>query len=168
MSKSIRETIDDLFSLHPQVSSGDVAAAAGVSRQAAHYHFKKMEKSGLVRHEGAGRTAHYVRNTLRSAEYSLQGLSDSDVWTLEHRALKDLDLVILDNPAVVANLNFTFTALPALWAISAISETIAITAIIAVAATTTIVTVITTTTIIAAIALIEVASLRLRALASCI
>ena len=109
MSKSIRETIDDLFSLHPQVSSGDVAAAAGVSRQAAHYHFKKMEKSGLVRHEGAGRTAHYVRNTLRSAEYSLQGLSDSDVWTLEHRALKDLDLVILDNPAVVANLNFTFT-----------------------------------------------------------
>ena len=109
MTRSIRQTIDELFSLHPQVSSGDVAAAANVSRQAAHYHFKKMEKVGIVRHEGAGRTAHYVRNTLRSARYTIEGLSESDVWALEHKALKDLDPVILDNPVVVSNLNFTFT-----------------------------------------------------------
>lgn len=109
MSKSIRETIDELFSSQPKVSSGAVAAAAGVSRQAAHYHFKKMERSGLVRQEGAGRTAHYVRNALRSARYAIEGLSESDVWTLEHRALRVLDPEILDNPVVVANLNFTFT-----------------------------------------------------------
>ncbi|MEI8050727.1 MAG: DUF4325 domain-containing protein [Actinomycetes bacterium] len=109
MSKSIQETIFELFSLRPQITSGDVAVAAGVSRQAAHYHFKKLQKSGLVRQEGAGRTAHYVRCSLRSARYGIQGLSESDVWTLEHRALKDLDPMILDNPALVANLNFTFT-----------------------------------------------------------
>ncbi|MEI6700416.1 MAG: DUF4325 domain-containing protein [Actinomycetota bacterium] len=109
MSKPIQQTIDELFSLHPRVSSGDVAAAAGVTRQAAHYHFKKMERIGLVRHEGAGRTAHYVRNTFHSSRYLIEGLSESVVWTLEHRVLKDLDPVILDNPIVVANLNFTFT-----------------------------------------------------------
>jgi hypothetical protein len=33
---SVTDTIDKLFSVHETITSGDVAAAAGVSRQAAH------------------------------------------------------------------------------------------------------------------------------------
>ncbi len=109
MSKPIQQTINELFSLRPEVSSGQVALAAGVSRQAAHYHLKKLENLGLVRHIGSGRTAHYIRATLRSSHYPIEGLSESAAWALERKALSDLDPTMLDNPEVVANLNFTFT-----------------------------------------------------------
>jgi len=101
--------IERLFDSRESVTSGQVARAAGVSRQAAHYHLKALERRGQVVHLGAGRGGHYRRVAQRVTTYPLAQLEEGDVWTLERSALKALDLPILDNPLVPRILDFTFT-----------------------------------------------------------
>lgn len=105
----VRQAIERLLEAKGTVSSGEVAAAANVSRQAAQYHLRKMVDSGDLVGEGAGRSAHYRRLAQFAWRYDLDGLSESDVWTQEHRALQERDLEIFDNQKVKPILQFAFT-----------------------------------------------------------
>jgi hypothetical protein len=105
----IATQIRSLFEAHDTITSGQVARAAGVSRQAAHYRLKEMEARGDIVHEGAGRAGRYRRRAQRETHYPLQGLKEDEVWGEESRALRELDLAVFDNPKVRPVLNFTFT-----------------------------------------------------------
>jgi hypothetical protein len=109
MRTSIATTIKNLFETHDVITSGQVARAADVSRQAAHYKLKEMEAHGDIVHEGAGRGGRYRRRAQRQTQYPLQDLTEDDVWGDEIRALKQMDLAIFDNPRVRPILNFVFT-----------------------------------------------------------
>jgi anti-sigma regulatory factor (Ser/Thr protein kinase) len=109
MQPSIRAAIEALFVSHETITSGQVAKTAGVSRQAAHYHLKELERQGDIIHEGAGRGGRYRRRASRQAEYSLRGLKEHEVWGEEWLALRQMDLGVFDNPKVKAILNFAFT-----------------------------------------------------------
>jgi anti-sigma regulatory factor (Ser/Thr protein kinase) len=109
MPTSVPAVIDKLFASREVITSGEVATAAGVSRQAAHYHLKAMEKRGEVIHEGAGRGGRYRRRSQLAAEYPLDGLEEHVVWTEEYYALKKMDPPVLDNARVKPILDFAFT-----------------------------------------------------------
>jgi biotin operon repressor len=106
---SIPAVIDRLFASREAVTSGEVAAAAGVSRQAAHYHLKAMEKQGQLVHEGAGRGGRYRRRAQLTTQYGIEGLEEHVVWADDYYLLKKLDLPVFDNPKVKPILDFAFT-----------------------------------------------------------
>ena len=59
-ARTVREIVDDLLLTRGAFSSGDLARAAGVSRQAVHRHLKAMIARGELAAEGKGRAARYV------------------------------------------------------------------------------------------------------------
>jgi DNA-binding transcriptional ArsR family regulator len=63
-------------------SAGEVAAAAKISRQAAHKRLRALVKAGMLVLEGAGRGARYRRTGHRPAVFSLslRGLDEAEVW----------------------------------------------------------------------------------------
>lgn len=69
-----------------RVSSGEVAAAAGVTRQAAHYHLRRMVGTGELRAVGAGRGRRYELRTEWSERLAAHGLEEDGVW---RRVLED-------------------------------------------------------------------------------
>lgn len=105
----VRQAIERLLEAKGTVSSGEVAAAAHVSRQAAQYQLRKMVERGDLVAEGAGRSAHYRRLAQFVQRYDLEGLSESDVWTYENRVLQERDFAIFDNPKIKPILQFAFT-----------------------------------------------------------
>jgi hypothetical protein len=109
MGTSIAAEIEGLFASRETITSGQVARAAGVSRQAAHYQLKQLERNGDVIHEGAGRGGRYRRRAQRQTKYPLHDLDEKEVWGEESSALKQMDLVVFDNPRVRPILNFVFT-----------------------------------------------------------
>lgn len=106
---SVSDAIEQLFASSPAISSGQVAAVSGVTRQTAHHRLKELAKRGDVVKEGAGRGTRYRRNAQRSTAYSLQDLKEHEVWTEEYFALKQMDLAVFDNPKVKPILDFVFT-----------------------------------------------------------
>src|SRR5262249_55900660 len=56
------------------VTSGEVAKAAGVTRQAAHYNLRRMSAQGLLSREGAGRGSRYRRVATFLGSWSLAGV----------------------------------------------------------------------------------------------
>ena len=109
MRVSIAAVITNLFETHETITSGQVARAAGVSRQAAHYKLKDIEAHGDIIHEGAGRGGRYRRRSQRQTEYFLPDLTEDEVWGDESTALRSMDLAIFDNPKVMPILHFAFT-----------------------------------------------------------
>jgi hypothetical protein len=109
MSTSIAAEIERLFASREIITSGQVARSAGVSRQAAHYKLKELERNGDIIHEGAGRGGRYRRRAQRQTQYALHDLKEHEVWGQEYSALKQMDLAIFDNPKVRPILNFVFT-----------------------------------------------------------
>ena len=101
--------IEQLLSTQDTVTSGDVAKAAHVSRQAAHYQLSAMAARGELEHQGAGRGSRYFRRALLTFRYKLDGLAEDTVWAEEKAELQRRDLEILDNPRLLPLLNFTFT-----------------------------------------------------------
>ena len=88
------------------LTSGDVAIEAGVTRQAAHYHLKRMVEAGELESVGAGRGSHYIDRTLWWARLETSGLEEDVVWkrvTEEAATLK----VMSPNARNVANYAFT-------------------------------------------------------------
>lgn len=79
-----RGTIDEVIRLlvadRGEVSAGEVARAAGVTRQAAHNHLAQMVKTGELERLGAGRGTRYVRSADLFLRYPLQGLEEDRVW----------------------------------------------------------------------------------------
>jgi anti-sigma regulatory factor (Ser/Thr protein kinase) len=109
MRTSITAEIEALFAYNETITSGQVAQAAGVSRQAAHYNLKEMERRGDIIHEGAGRSGRYRRRAQRRTTYLLDGLKEDEVWGEENIALKQMDLAIFSNSNIQPILNFAFT-----------------------------------------------------------
>jgi hypothetical protein len=105
----VETAIDRLLAAREFITSGEVASAAGVTRQAAHYHLKNLESRNQLVHSGAGRGGRYRRPAQRTTEYPLSGLQEDLVWTTENSHLKRLDLEIFDNPRVEPILNYSFT-----------------------------------------------------------
>jgi DNA-binding Lrp family transcriptional regulator len=77
---SVPGIIDELLKGSGSVSSGEVARAAGVTRQAAHYHLRRLADEGMLRRTGAGRGARYepVLDLLRT--YPLPGVREELIW----------------------------------------------------------------------------------------
>ena len=72
--------IRSLLSESGEVSSGQVARALGVTRQAAHYHLARLLEDGEVRRLGRGRSARYESAASFARTYTLASLSESEVW----------------------------------------------------------------------------------------
>ena len=79
--ESVPWVIHELLEERGEVSSGDIALAAAVTRQAAHYHLKRMVEAGELRPVGAGRTRRYARLFTWTEQYDLDGLEEDRVWT---------------------------------------------------------------------------------------
>lgn len=109
MASSVPAVIERLFAASDVVTSGEVAAASGVTRQAAHHHLRALVESGELVREGAGRGARYRRRSLRSTKYTVAGLQEDRVWMEEYSALRRMDLDIFDNPKVKPILDFAVT-----------------------------------------------------------
>ncbi|MHB8244618.1 MAG: hypothetical protein ACYDGN_04550 [Acidimicrobiales bacterium] len=98
-----------LLAAQDTVTSGDVARAAGVSRQAAHYRLRAMAERGELLHEGAGRGSRFRRSAFLSYQYDIAGLSEDRVWAEEDAELRRGALQILDNPRIRPLRNFVLT-----------------------------------------------------------
>jgi hypothetical protein len=84
MSKRKADSIPELIRLltgdHGSVTAGEVAKAAGVTRQAAHYHLARMVREGELRRIGAGRGSRYELDADLDRSYPLEGLEEDRVW----------------------------------------------------------------------------------------
>lgn len=105
----VRGTIDALLDAHARVTAGEVALAAGVTRQAAHYHLARMVREGEIELVGRGRGAHYRRLVVCANRYPLAGLSEDAVWLAERRALELAGAEEFSLPNVQRILAFAFT-----------------------------------------------------------
>ena len=77
---TIPELIRVLAADHGSVTAGEVGKAAGVTRQAAHYHLVRMVREGELRRVGAGRGSKYVPDADLDRPYPLKGLEEDRVW----------------------------------------------------------------------------------------
>ena len=89
-TETVPDVISKLLVTQTYVTSSEVATAAHVTRQAAHYHLSRMAESGLLVHEGARRSSRYRSNAQRSARYAIEGRSEHEVWGAEKPALGEL------------------------------------------------------------------------------
>jgi anti-sigma regulatory factor (Ser/Thr protein kinase) len=91
------------------LTSGDLAQAAGVTRQAAHRHLNQLVTEGTLRREGAGRGARY---RLRAARIEVRrpraGLDEFSVWEVIERGVPELAAQSRD---VQATLHYVVTEL---------------------------------------------------------
>jgi anti-sigma regulatory factor (Ser/Thr protein kinase) len=96
--KGIEEIVNKLLREHDEVRAGTVAELAGVSRQAAHRHLASFVEGGLLKREGKGRAARYVRTSRQpyQKKYLLKGLSEEAVW--DEFRMKAPSLKELTNP----------------------------------------------------------------------
>ena len=79
-AQSIPELIRVLAADRGSVTSGEVAKAAGVSRQAAHHHLVRMVRERELLRVGAGRGSRYVPDADLDRSYPLEGLEEDRVW----------------------------------------------------------------------------------------
>jgi len=79
-ARAIPEVIRLLVADQGSATSGEVAAAAGVTRQAAHYHLAEMVRDGELRRVGAGRGSRYVADADFDRTYPREGLEEDRVW----------------------------------------------------------------------------------------
>ncbi len=105
----VPEVIERLFAARTTITSSEVAASAGVTRQAAHYHLSRMVERGLLVAEGAGRSSHYRLRAHHSNSYALASLTEHEVWGDEQIALRQIDPDILEPSNLRQLLTFTFT-----------------------------------------------------------
>lgn len=78
--KGVPEAIARLLSRRDSISAGEVAATAGVTRQAAHYHLSRMVGWGGLEMVGRGRAARYRRSALFTRRYPRRGLDEDQIW----------------------------------------------------------------------------------------
>jgi anti-sigma regulatory factor (Ser/Thr protein kinase) len=107
--QSVPEVIRRLFAARTYITSGDVAIAAGVTRQGALYHLSRMTEQGLLIRDGLKRGARYRLSALRWHDYLLKGLSENEVWGNERIFLRDLAPEVLETPNVLKIVQYAFT-----------------------------------------------------------
>ncbi|MFQ5743215.1 MAG: ATP-binding protein, partial [Acidobacteriota bacterium] len=87
----IDQVIERLLAEWGSIASRHIAGVAGVSRQTAHTHLRKMVESGRLIREGAGRGVHYRRAQPRHHFiYQRQGLEEHKVWEEVRQEVPDL------------------------------------------------------------------------------
>jgi anti-sigma regulatory factor (Ser/Thr protein kinase) len=102
----IDEAIDALIAGAGHVTSGQVAREAKVSRQAAHYHLRRLADAGRLRRIGAGRGSRYVLAVDFHRAYSLEGLREDAAWGEVRQEVKS----VAEAPPIAAKaLRFAFT-----------------------------------------------------------
>jgi anti-sigma regulatory factor (Ser/Thr protein kinase) len=84
------------------VSAGEVAEAAGITRQAAHYHLSHMVEAGELFLRGAGRGAHYVVATAFARTYPTAGLHEDAVWREVVAATPELEALPVNVRSILA------------------------------------------------------------------
>jgi DNA-binding Lrp family transcriptional regulator len=87
-------------------TAGKVAQAAGVSRQAAHYHLAELVRDGELLRIGAGRGSRYVPNADLDRRYPLEGLEEDRVWDEIERDVPEFEAA---PPNVHSILRYSFT-----------------------------------------------------------
>jgi len=105
-SDSIPHLIRDLLAEKNEVSSGEVAEIAGVTRQAAHYHLRRMVETGEITAAGAGRASRYVRRSLWTKRFLLEGLQEDRVWNELYNGTSEVEALPEDAGAIA---RFAFT-----------------------------------------------------------
>jgi anti-sigma regulatory factor (Ser/Thr protein kinase) len=108
-SGAIASAIEVLFESQTCITTAEVAAEAGVTRQAAHAHLAKMMAEGEIVPEGARRSTRYRRLASSEHIYELKDLDENEVWANEKRVVKSLDAEIVEINNVAQILNFAFT-----------------------------------------------------------
>ena len=108
-TETVPEVIERLFGARTHITSADVAAAAGVSRQYAHRQLSQMVADGLLVHEGNRRSSNYRPNYQRTAAYAIDGATENEIWGVERIALRELDPNVADASNVLRIVNFAFT-----------------------------------------------------------
>src|SRR5947208_4344130 len=102
---SVKDVIRELLGQRDRVSAGEVAARAGVTRQAAHRHLAQLVASGELALEGHGRGARYRRLVDFVEIYPLTGLEEDRVWQRVLSAVPGFG----EPPNVRSILNYSFT-----------------------------------------------------------
>lgn len=103
---NVAAAVEALLAAQGEVSAGEAARAAGVTRQAAHYHLRRLVDAGVVRRVGAGRGSRYVRAVELHRTYGLAGLREDDVWD---EVSGDVDALGEARPNVAKTMRFAFT-----------------------------------------------------------
>lgn len=77
-----REVVERLLQRRPDFRTGEAAAAAGISRQAAHRRLAALVLAGELEREGEGRGARYRRGERSGGTlvYARRGLEEDRVW----------------------------------------------------------------------------------------
>lgn len=93
--KEVKEEIRALLRGGP-VSSGEIAAELGITRQAAHYHLRAMLEDGEIARlgPGHGRGTKYVVTSIASFGVPLEGAEEDEVWRERMAALDPLRILI--------------------------------------------------------------------------
>ncbi len=107
--ENVPDAISRLLAGQTYITSPEVAAAANVTRQAAHYHLSRLAERGVLVHEGARRSSRYRLAAQRSATYPLEGLTEDEVWGNERLALRKVEPEFEERPNVLRILIFGFT-----------------------------------------------------------
>jgi anti-sigma regulatory factor (Ser/Thr protein kinase) len=79
--QNVKDVIRELLHDRGEVSSADVQVAAGVTRQAAHYHLRSMLEAGEIELVGRGRSARYQLPQRRTIRRPLRGLEEHVLWS---------------------------------------------------------------------------------------
>lgn len=110
MSKRKAQSIPELIRVFAAdrgfVTAGEVAKAAGVTRQAAHYHLVRMVRAGELRRIGEGRGSRYIPDADLDRPYPLEGLEEDRVWD---DVVGDLPAIPDAPPKVLSIMRYAFT-----------------------------------------------------------
>lgn len=88
-SRNVREVLEQLLALSGALTSRDLAAALGMTRQTAHAHLRTAVAEGFLVREGKGRGVRYLRAQPGDVHLSFarEGLEEDQVWRdLDRRA----------------------------------------------------------------------------------
>jgi len=81
MPPSAEEIVNSLLTKSPSLQTRELAAAMGISRQAAHKHLRRMVGAGQLTRIGQGRATRYERPGRLAVEtWPSSGLSEDRVW----------------------------------------------------------------------------------------
>ncbi|MEX0874628.1 MAG: DUF4325 domain-containing protein [Actinomycetota bacterium] len=104
--RDVKELIRALLEGRTEISSAEVQAAAGITRQAAHYHLRDLVESGELEPPGRGRGARYRIPGRRVSRHRIEGLEESELWAKVVEADRYLSR-LADN--VLSILRYAFT-----------------------------------------------------------
>jgi DNA-binding transcriptional ArsR family regulator len=77
--QNVNTLIDSLLA-KGWTTGGEVARAAGITRQAAHHHLRRLRAEGVVELVGAGRGARYLRRALVARTFAVADTAEDEAW----------------------------------------------------------------------------------------